>query len=428
MLVAHAAPVLESTTSYTPWPADGCTLAEARERVADRRLWREWKDASDQYTCLGPRASFLKGDALSDVHEDKEFRNRLRQRIASLEEGPNSNLRAALRSGALIAHGRPNGLSETPVLIPKGVWPALTVINGDESAAGEYRAGGMAFLAVQVFPVMLAPERVRLLAGYALADAFRKFVLEDPEVSAFAREGINVAPEFEAIFVKGRCFVHGVAEWPVDPDRWKTIGYIHPDPQKRSVFDELSDPDPIEIAIAAEALLQRYRALTTMLRRCVLEAHGVGEKSGQVERVPGSIWAHEDFQINSQGDIFQDNPESKGRFDRLNRRWAAVELRAPGPISAVTPVFHVKPHIRDDSRPPTSAHDVSTSAGKRSKRKRSPKADVVAAALDREGIVDRPAGLTNKEIAAKIAIHVSGQHMSGEALAKAVARHFKRNS
>jgi hypothetical protein len=313
-----------------------------------------------------------------------------------------------------------------PVLIPKDVWPALTTINTDESAAGEHRSGGTAYFAVNVFPVVLAPDRVQLLAGRSLAEVFRKFVLEDPEVATFAREGIKLAPEFEAIFVKGRCFVHGIPEWPVDPDRWETIGYVHPDPHKQSVFDDARNPSPLEIVISAEALLQRYRALMNMLRRCELEVYGIGEKSGQVERIPGSIWAHEDFHLNAQGDVFQNNPECENPpLDRFNRRWAAIEFRAPDATLAVAPVFHVKPPMHDELRSATDQGDILVSVRQRSKARMSPKADAVAAALKKVRISQRPIGMSNKAIAAKIAAHMPGPQMSPEALAKAVARHFK---
>jgi len=161
-------------------------------------------------------------------------------------------------------------------------------------------------------------------AECSLADAFKVFVLENPEVVALARQGIKSAPEYEAVFCKGRCTLYGVAEWPVDTERWAAIGFVHPDPEQRSDFDCFAEPVPTEIALAAEALLRRYRALIGMLREGKLHAYGIAESTGLIERIPRSIWQHEDFHISAQGDVFQTNHQCEDYpFDSLFRRWSA---------------------------------------------------------------------------------------------------------
>lgn len=265
----------------------------------------------------------------------------------------------------------------------------------------------------------------RAVCSYA--DAFKEFVLEDPEVVAYAREGIKIAPEYEAVFIKGRCTPHGVAEWPVDSDRWTTIGFVHPDPEKRSVFC-LAEPSPIEIALGAEALLGKYRALIGMLRRGELEAHGVAKSNGQVERIPQSIWQHEDFHISAQGDVFQINHQSENPpFDFLVRRWSAVELRRPVTARAgSTSTFHVQPTTFGEGPSSTSDYDASRLLHRALTERMPRKALAIGRALKAEGLLERPADLTDKEIAAKIALRVAGLNISPDALAKAVGRHYKK--
>jgi hypothetical protein len=263
---------------------------------------------------------------------------------------------------------------------------------------------------------------------YSYADAFKQFVLEDPEVVAFARQGIKSAPEYEAVFCKGRCTPYGAAEWPVDSERWATIGFVHPDPKQRSDFDCFAEPAPIEIALAAEALLRRYRALIGMLRQGKRDAYGVAESTGLVERIPRSIWQHEDFHISAQGDVFQTNHKCEDYpFDSLIRRWSAIELRAPGTArTTTTSTFHVQPTTFEGGPSFTSNYEISVPPHRKLRRRKTPKADLVAAALEAEGLTVRPVGLTYKEIAARIRPRLSGVNMTDEALAKTIGRYFNK--
>lgn len=266
----------------------------------------------------------------------------------------------------------------------------------------------------------------RAVCSYA--DAFREFVLEDPEVVAFASEGIKSAPEYETVFCKGRCTPYGTAEWPVDTERWTTIGFVHPDLKKRSVFSR-GEPAPVEIALAAEALLRKYDALIGTLRQGEHEAYGVAELTGMVERIPRSIWQHEDFHISAQGDVFQENhrPENPP-FDFRVRRWSAIELRRSGGSRAATTssAFHVQPTTFEGGPSSTSNCEISVPPHRKLRRRKTPKADLVAAALEAEGLTERPVGLTYKEIAARIQPRTSGVKITDQALAKAIDRYFNK--
>jgi hypothetical protein len=247
-----------------------------------------------------------------------------------------------------------------------------------------------------------------------LVDVFRKLVLEDPEVSAHAREGVRLAPDFERVFFAGQCFPNGVKEWPVNSTRWTTIGYVHPDPEKRDEFYDIGPVSPIEIVNAAEALLHRYRSLIGMLSSGEIRAIGLSESSGAVERIPSAVWSHENFHINDRGDVLQDNDKCEGTYDRLIRRWVAVELQMTEPMP-----FHVNPIAYDETP------SVPIGAAIKTRGRRSPRAEAVADALKRAGFQKRPSGLTNKQIGLKILPLLADDHLSPEALSKAIARHFK---
>src|SRR5262249_21223636 len=145
-----------------------------------------------------------------------------------------------------------------------------------------------------------------------------------------------------------------------------------------------AEPVPTEIALAAEALLRRYRALIGMLREGKLHAYGIAESTGLIERIPRSIWQHEDFHISAQGDVFQTNHQCEDYpFDSLFRRWSAVELRARGtPRAITTSTFHVQPTTFEDGPSSTSNYEIAVPPHRRLRRRKTPKADLVATALE----------------------------------------------
>jgi len=297
---------------YVPWPESGCGLAEARERTADRRAWKHWCNLISERTSVSPS----RNDDRAEIE------------IKELAERIDGNCLEHMKSKRLIAYGRPGRSTAAAQLIGSDVWPALTKIDWERSFATEHRPTGFVFSEILIFPALLAPCRIDLIAGYPLAEAFKKFVLEDPEVAALAKEAVRLSPAFEHVFMQGRCHVQGVGEWPVSFERWITIGTVHPDPDKRSKFDIPRKPDPLEVVIAAEALTHRYRALISMLRRGELQGHGLPATPGHPDVILRSIWSHEEFYFDAtSGDVLQDNPESRDRYDRLIRRWIAVVLQ-----------------------------------------------------------------------------------------------------
>jgi hypothetical protein len=394
---AKLAGCCKAMIDYELWPDQGCTLSEARDRVANRELWLEWRNCANT------------------------------ERGRELKQQINSEFFGFMRGLRLVAYGRPRGRAKTKVFIPRDLWQHPSA-KADWSASIFNVAGESIFQEVRVFPVILAPCRATLLAGHALSEVLKRFVLEDPEVEAYAREGMKLAPHYEAVFKRGRCFPHGIAEWPVDSHRWSIVGYKHPDPERQSIFDNGREADQIEVVIAAEALIQRYRALIDMLKREV-ESRGLQAKSGSPDNIPGSIWHHEDFYINAQGDVLQSNEDCEDPpRDWLKRRWLAVSLE-PRALAREPSMFHVKPIEHDSLRDNTVnlAARTPTAVNKRKRIKR-PVAEALAAALKKRGLDRSPGHLSYKQIAAEIAPLMPGRPSTEQeilALSKAVARHYQ---
>jgi hypothetical protein len=268
-------------------------------------LWKEWCDLACEHTRADDR------QAITD----------LRQRL-------DADCLTLLKCGRLFAFGRRGHRTIKAELIVSVQWQALSVIDWEQSSAGGQGRGTPSFLDIRLFPPLLAPCRIGVLAGYPLAEAFKEFVLRDPEVAALGEEAVRLSPDFTELFLRGRCHPHGVEEWPLAFDRWVLPKATHPDPAKGSFFDPPWKPDPIETVIAVEALTHRYRTLISVFRRGELEGHGLPVAEGQPDRVLRSIWSHRDFHLDARnGDILQVNREAESHSDWLSKRWIGVVLQ-----------------------------------------------------------------------------------------------------
>jgi hypothetical protein len=325
---------------YAAWPENGCCLAEARQRTADRAVWKLWHDSLGD---IGRYQSGQRKDARSGDRKDPEFT------VRKLEARIEADFRKQMTTRRLVAYGRPGHPDAASKLISRDIWLTLPRIDWESSSIGEDRRAGNVFFGVRAFPALLAPCRLELIEGRPLSNTFKQLVLEDPEVAALAKRAISLSPEFERAFVYGHCYVHGIKEWPVAFEGRGLIGAVHPDPDKRGPFGGGSQKsDPIEVVIAADALLHRYSALIGMLRRGELEAQGLPVTSRDSGKILHSIWSHRDFHINVDGDVFQINQESENPpHDLFKRRWIGVVLQRRSPATAISNGSDEQPTPKD---------------------------------------------------------------------------------
>jgi hypothetical protein len=303
---------------YEPWPEAGCSLAEAARRTASSASNRLVQESDTRKT-----------------------------QIKAIEEGIEKTVIDHLKNGRLVAYGRLGSPDAEAQLVSVAQWNLLTRIEWQSSAAADDQAQ-IEFLDMRVYPPLLAPCYLDLLAGRSLAEAFQEFLLDDPEVAALGRDAVRLLPEFEAVIVRGRCQVHGFEEWPLAYEQSVMVSTVHPDPAKRSIYDGPGEPDPIEVVTAAEALKHRYRAFISILRRGELEASGIPATSGHPDVILRSVWSSPEFSLVARnGSVAQDNPQSTGRYDRLTSRWICVLLQRStsvnSPVRDLGVKFHSKP-------------------------------------------------------------------------------------
>jgi hypothetical protein len=301
--------------------------------------------------------------------------NRLAAGIGSNIESVKESCRRHLLCGDLIAYGRTTQFDENVLhVIKPAIWSALTI---DWRRTKVLRPDGVEISDIRIFPPVFAPCRVEILDQMPIAEAFRRFVLKDPEVEALAAIALPMAPKWKPYFGKGQSTDFAGSEWSVDLDRWWFAKPVHPNPEKQCVFERRDNPDRLELVIAVEALKHRYRSLMSLLQRGEMTARGVPARAGFSEQIMRSVWSHEAFHLRiSTGDVLQDNEQSVDKFDRTLKSWIGVVLCKPAnataeapwegrSVSPATPLFHVNNTGSDVSLPNTTSPAEQTKQTKR---------------------------------------------------------------
>ena len=314
--------------------------------------------------------------------------------------------------------------SAAPSIIRPQAWKFIRVRKWDTSVAQERTPDKCLWYDVQVFPALLAPNAVDLLAGSSLRDAFQRFVLDDPEVVSLRAPALKVAPHFSRLFMDGSHSVHCTAEeWPLHLAGRDLVGVVHPDRAKCSPFGYAGRPDPMVAVAAVDALLQRWTSLLDLLRRGDLVAEGLPSVARYPPIIPASVWSHDDFSLGVRtGNVFEFNPNSHDRYDRLIKRWSAVMLRR-APETARVEVSTGA--VGDRSDRPTV--DVAGRPAPNRRPHPRPKTDAVAEALRIRGRHQSRGNLTLKQVASIIVPlmpHPPRTKAELEALTKAVGRYY----
>jgi hypothetical protein len=367
---------------YQAWSPEGFTLAEARERTTDRALWKEWCDRVEGYQDLVHNLKYRRWIG-EDAENGRLDLHRLKKALEDLDRRIGAAFRSLLEARRLIAFGRPKTLSNAPCLITADIWPALLDLGWRTSAVGEVRKGGMFYLALRVYPAVKAPGAADLISGHSFVEAFRKFVLEDPEVALLGQAAIKKSPQFKRLFIEGRCHIDGMREWPVAPlyDDPTGLGCLD---GKRFPIEFQPKPPPHAVEFAASALADRFAAFLGLLRRGDVVAMGLPQARRFPREIPRSIWSHERFYVNvTTGDLSEMNPQSRDLpHDMLLTQWTALmlERRVPQTVSAVE----------------RKANAVVA------RPRRRPKADAVLAAIEKADIDIAGSALGVKAIVAQI--------------------------
>jgi hypothetical protein len=358
-ILAVIATGFEMTAPYKPWPKDGCSLAEARDRTADPTKLRKFDDLGNSLRSLGPTPSWIGRATMDEIHwhdathaKTSHAQNQVWHEIVVAYRG-------YLRSKKLIAEGWLDLKSNQRVQIYAEKWDSL-IFDWDHSTAESAGTQVIRYEAVQVVPALLAPDVCELVAGESLSDVFTQFVIEDPEFSARSREALSRDLEIQDVAAGVFKRDGGGNYWPADLSSYdRPPGAIE---------------NCAETAVAWSCLKHRYGKLFGHLQLGRLKTQGFDMGRRLTTEIPAEDWMDPDVWVDLlHGALLQD---LKGE---LIPRYKNI-------------VFHVKPLGHEVLRSPSiQQHDKMRSgrseiAEKSTERAsktapKQPKSDIVREAL-----------------------------------------------
>jgi hypothetical protein len=298
----------------------GWTLLDALERTGDPARWDEYAAAKSEWDKVripipsGP-GSYLQPSPLK-VRE-------LAQRANDAFEPIRLRFRELLIDEKITAYGSRGGPSETPTSINAAGWRHLVWPKLQNSTVRERLGAKTKIFNVRVFPILQSTRALMLLNSLSLADAFRRYVLEDPEVVTLGKRVIARCG-YRDIFENGR------APGPyIDNFHWSfglnanelAASFV----RKLSFWEKSKFPQPpSEVLRASVALADRCQALQRLLGVGQIAAVGTFVQTGMAIHVHRTQWQRRGMTVEIRnGDLCE--PENH----RPVVRWSGIMLELP---------------------------------------------------------------------------------------------------
>ena len=301
---------MDAVTESTP----GWTLAEAIERTSD------------------PDHSTEKASAPS------------RQKIALWER---------LSRGELVATGCFDTPAASPVAIDPEKFPTLDWHGSPSTTLVGVAESDVQVFNVRVFPILRAPNAASYLNGLSLAQVFRRYIIEDPEVSTLAKCVLKAGAGHSPVFLEGQApgpFVD--FHWPLDTTA-SAIAFRFVASPLVILGSPLPSPSSAILA-ASEVLADRIAALRDILACGKVVAFGTFGLSGIEGPIGRLQWIRNGISIDaSNGDFCE------GQDHRAMPQWTGLSLRLPdAPLLPNQPQHYPAPKIAEV--PPRAKAQIQT--------------------------------------------------------------------
>jgi hypothetical protein len=268
---------MDPVTESTP----GWTLAEAIERTSD---------------------------------PDEKASKPSRQKIALWER---------LSRGELVATGCFDTPAASPVAIDPKRFPTLDWHGSPSTSLVGVAGSDVQVFNVRVFPILRAPNAASYLNGLSLAEAFRRYVIEDPEVSALAKCVLKTGTGYSPVFLERQApgpFVD--FHWPLDTTA-SAIAFRFVDCPLVIIGNPLPTPSAAILAVS-EVLADRIAALRDILTCGKVVAFGTFVLSGIEGPIGRLQWHPSGISIDvTNGDLCD------GQGHRAVPKWTGLSLRLP---------------------------------------------------------------------------------------------------
>ncbi len=198
---------------------------------------------------------------------------------------------------------------------------------------------------VRVFPVLRAPNAANYLNGLPLTEAFRRFVIGDPEVAVLAQSVLKARPGEAAVFRDGQAPGPIVDfHWPLD-----LAASVLADRFVGSLLFIVGDPVPTpsaSISAVSEVLADRITGLRDILVSGQVVAFGEFAQTGIEGPIGRFQWLRRGISIDvSNGDLCE------GDDYRAMPKWTGLSLRVPDAVAPTNqPQNGLSPKIMEAPR------------------------------------------------------------------------------
>ena len=318
--------------------SEGWTPSEAFERCRDPDLWTaeeraraELESARTEYKdLLGQARSWAHGWRRNDHRERSQYDRRRRYLQQHVLRSPEETFKAAraavdrhfaelLRSGQLIAYGREDRPTNPPKCFPESMWSVKLALGVWRRRREPYSYRfGKKWIDVhgfRIYPPLKAPCAADLLNTLSMVEAFKRYVIGDPEVVAacasLRKTHAAVALQIERGWMGGE----ESPIWPValrrTPHMWAWRGSL----PESSIIGALSsdcDREGVQqFRPANGAFHDRLTELLECLRTGQIVA--VGKLSlGRSEPIMRGWWARNDAWLDFRnGDLLEESKDGR---------------------------------------------------------------------------------------------------------------------
>jgi hypothetical protein len=231
-----------------------------------------------------------------------------------------------LSRGELVATGCFDTPAASPVAIAPQKFPTLDWHGSPSTTLVGVAGSDVQVFNVRVFPILRAPNAASYLNGLSLAEAFRKFVINDPEVVALAKRLLKAESRHSAVFHEGQVPGPFVSfHWPIDATA-SALEFRFVDSPGGIIGGPLPTPSAA-ISAVSEVLADRIAALRDILAGGKVVAFGTFVLSGIEGPIGRLQWIRSGISIDASGG---DLCESQDH--RAVPKWTGLSLRLPNAL------------------------------------------------------------------------------------------------
>ncbi|EGP09596.1 hypothetical protein CSIRO_0754 [Bradyrhizobiaceae bacterium SG-6C] len=294
----------------------GWSIAEAIERAALPDQWDEWIAAKAEWTKAS--TPMPAGPSTFITRSPREIeRRRIAANVAFKKV--RDNLWKLLEAERFVATGSREGPATQPSTIHSLAWKSLVWPRTENSIVRERYGAKAKIYNVRVFPLIYAPDAANRLNGLSLAEAFRRFVLDDPEVVALG-ERVMRNEGHERVFREGQApGFFADFHWPLDASADDLAASLCQAPAF-GPETPLRKPS-IQVLAAAKALANRWSALRRSLVRGDVEALGTFAQTGVSAKISRTQWTRDGLLVHVRNSDLCEADEGKPIT-----RWTGITL------------------------------------------------------------------------------------------------------